>query len=597
MRLLQLLVVGILAAAFCAGTGRADTPAKKSVADTSDSLAPGANASSSPLRLMPAEADLLVQVQSPRRLADIVRSLDVLQQIKSFPFVREQLGGTQARRARQLLAYAEKQLGGKWPDLLDRVAGGGAAFGVKFGNNAPTLLVIQGTDEKMVEKFLDLVVAIATDELARQEARVEIKKGDYHGIPLYHIGPFVAARAGSAIVVSNNKEALTRSLNLYLGKEKKNITSRPGVVEAAGMLPAAPLANLWVTLKPLHESQAGKDLYKSPRDNSQLTVLIGHYLDLFGRSPFLCAGLCEQEDGFLVTVRLPRGREGMGPDAALHLPPANQAGSRPLLEPKGVLYSSSFYLDIPNIWKERERLFPKVQADGMAAFDKSSGRVLGGVKLSKLLESAGAYHRLVAVKQPESSYKKKPANRIPAFALITEMRQPEKFGRSMETVLRAGGLIASTQFKLKLDEQKYNGHEIVGYRFDEKADLKQDIDNFRFNFSPCFVRVDDQFVVCSTIELCRELIDLLVAEKKSPGKSSPAKTRDRFYASGAADVLTSFQDQLITQTILDQAVPPGEAKEQVEALIKLVRTLGTLTNSAEFGAKDFRYDFRFRRTK
>ncbi len=588
MRLLHSLALGLVGLAFCAGAGWADTPAQT----------PVANAPGSPLRLIPTEADLLLQVQSPRRVVDLLRNLDILQQIQAFPFVKEQLASTQGRRGRQLLAYAEKQLGDKWPELLSRLAGGGVAFGVKFGNNAPALLVIQGTDEKLAEKFLDLAATIATDELARQESKEEVKKIDHDGIPGYQVGKtFFVARAGSAIIVSNHKEALARSLNLYRGKEKKSLATHPPIVESARLLPEAPLANLWVTLAPLHDSPQGKALYKSPRDNSQLTVLVGHYLDLFGRSPFLCAGLCEQKDGFLVTVRLPRGREGMGPDAVLHVPPADKPGNLPLLEPKGVLYSSSFYFNFPSIWTDRAKLFPKVQADGMTAFDKSSGRVLGGVKMSKILESAGSHHRLVAVKQPKSSYKKQPATRIPAFAFITQMTQPDRFAAAAETGLRAAGLFTSAQFHLKLEEETYKGYEIAGYRFDEQAELKADVDDFRFNFSPSFVRVDDQFVICSTIELCRELVDLLVAERKSPGKPSTAKTRDRFYAGGVADVLDSFQDSLITSTILDQAVPPGEAKEQVEALIKLVRSLGMLTNSAHFGEKVFRYDFRFHRGK
>src|SRR6185437_8166875 len=117
--------------------------------------------------------------------------------------------------------------------------------------------------------------------------------------------------------------------------------------------------------------------------------------------------------------------------------------------------------------------------------------------------------------------------------------------------------------------------EIVGYRFDDKTEpkegdvLKQDVNDIRFNFSPCYVRVDNQFLLCSTIELCRELIDILVAEKKNPSKSKlPAS--DRFSAAGFAQLLGGVKDQLIAQTILDQAVPPGEAREQVQAFIKLV---------------------------
>ena len=37
-------------------------------------------------------------------------------------------------------------------------------------------------------------------------------------------------------------------------------------------------------------------------------------------------------------------------DQLLHVPPPNKPGSRPLLEPKNVLYSESNFLDIARIW-------------------------------------------------------------------------------------------------------------------------------------------------------------------------------------------------------------------------------------------------------
>src|SRR5262249_59933937 len=99
----------------------------------------------------------------------------------------------------------------------------------------------------------------------------------------------------------------------------------------------------------------------------------------------------EEKDGLLLTIRAPAGKDGMGADRELHLPPDNEPGSRPLLEPKGVLYSSSYYMDLSRIWTDRARLFPKVQADGLTEFDKTSGRFLAGIRLSSLLEAAGPY--------------------------------------------------------------------------------------------------------------------------------------------------------------------------------------------------------------
>src|SRR5207247_1373713 len=164
------------------------------------------------------------------------------------------------------------------------------------------------------------------------------------------------------------------------------------------------------------------------------------YLDVLGRTPYVAAGLCREKDGFLLTFRMPRGRKGMGSDRALHLPPAGQSGSLPLLEPRGVLYSESSYLDQGRIWRDRAKLFP---------------------------------------------------------------------------------------VKLKLVEEKHAGCVIVGYRFLEDAPLKQDVNDIRFNFSPCFARAGNQFVFCSTLELCRELVDILQKESKSPGAGSPARDHSR----------------------------------------------------------------------
>jgi hypothetical protein len=581
MRLLCLLAAGL---AFGASPCGAAGPAR-----------PG---TPSPLLLIPAEADLLLEVKDPRRLADLVRKLDLVGRLQAFPVVKEQLASTQARRGQQLLAWVERKLGRAWPELLGQLAGGGAALGVKFApGNAPFVLVLQGRDEKLAQRFLELAVAVARDELARQESKERVVQGEHHGVRGYRIGKDLhLGRLGAALVLSNKKEAMAKAIDLHLGKGNKSLATLPAVARGEKLLPPAPLANLWVNLGPLQQSEPGKALYKTPRDNGPLTVLFGEYLDVLGRAPFACAGLHPKKDGFLFTLRAPRGRDGMGPEKELHLPPAGTEGSRPLLEPKDVLYSSSFYLDASRIWKDRARLFPKAQADSLAAFEKTSGRILGGVKLGALLESAGAHHRVVVVRH-RSGYQKKPGQVIPSFAFVTELRQPEKFSRNMDTLLRAGALLATTQVGLKLREETHNGREIVGYRFDEKAELKADVDDIRFNFSPCYARVDDQFVFCSTIELCRELVDLLALEKKSARKGSKARATDRFYAAGFAGLLDGFQDQLITQTILDQAAAPGEAKEQVQAFIKLVAGLGVLTSSNHFEEGSFRYDFRLRTGK
>jgi hypothetical protein len=554
-----------------------------------------AEALPSPLRAIPEQADLLIEIKEPRRLVDAVQQMDLVQRLGEFSAFREAIGGTKVKRFQQLVAYVEKELGLPWPALIDQLAGRGVALGVKFQTGpAPTLLVIEGKDEKLLRKFLDLVLQVVEQELARQDRKETIEKKVEGEIVAIRIGnDFHAAAIGATLLLSNQQPVLKRACELRQGKSSESLARLPAVAEAEKLLPPSPLARLWVNMAPIQKSPQAKALYKSPRDEGQLTALVGGYLDLFGRSPWISAGLFSDKNELSFALRLPRGREGMGPDRALFVPPDGQAGSRPLLEPKNVLYSDSSFHDLSRIWEDRAKLFNEAQRKGLEQFDEGSGRFLSGLRLSKLLNQAGAYHRVVVVHQPSVPYKRKPKQPIPAFAFVLEMRDPAAFGKGMDAVLRGAALLALTQVKLKLVEEQHAGCEIIAWRFDEDAPFPRDANDIRFNFSPCFTTVGNQFVVSSTMELCREVVDLL---KKEPPQAigSTSVSRTRLYAAGAAEALTAAEDQLLAQTILDQALPPNEAREQVRKFIALVRRLGTLTTEAAIAEKEFHYDVRLR---
>jgi hypothetical protein len=547
-----------------------------------------------PLRLVHESADVLLEVPNPRQLVETLTNLYTLQQLQVFPTYRELLASTPVRRGKQLVAYLEKELGAPWPVLLDRLAGGGAFFAAKFAPTPPSaLLVIQARDEKLLGKFFQVGLRVIDDELARQEGKGRLSRADYKGLPVAHAGnDFWMGLAGSALLFANSEKALQTALDRHLGTETKSLADSKNLEESRTLLPPGPLARLWLSLDAAHNNGPAKELYKTPRDDFNVTVAFGTYVDLVGRSPYVCAGLYPHDDGFTLTVRMPRGLDGMGTDRLLHLPPAGQPGSRPLLHPKGVLYSDSNYFNFAAVWEERTKLFPEKQVAALEEFDKKSAPFLLGKRMHELLTQVSPYYRFVAVHQPTVGYKTTPNTVIPAFALVSEVREAEAFGKSMEAILRGAALLASTQVKLKAVEEKCGDCKLVGWRFPEDQPFRNDNTNFRFNFSPCFTRVGNQLVYCSTLELAREMVDLLQKEQKEKPASSATPTRAVFFAEGLAGLLESFQDRLITQTILDQAVKPDEARAQIQALASLVRRLGTFELSAHYSPKDFHYDLR-----
>src|SRR5438105_4832281 len=70
--------------------------------------------SPNPLRLVPDQAHLVVEVTQPRQLVEGILAVDALKQLQQIQFVRELLNSTNSRRFYQFLAYFEKELGIRW---------------------------------------------------------------------------------------------------------------------------------------------------------------------------------------------------------------------------------------------------------------------------------------------------------------------------------------------------------------------------------------------------------------------------------------------------------------------------------------------------
>lgn len=550
----------------------------------------------SPLRFLPEQAFVLVEVQEPRRLVETVNNLEAIGQLRQFHAVQEYLQSKNYRRFIQLLGHLEKELGAPWPELLDRLAGGGIALGVKYAeNDAPAVLVVQSKDEPLMKRFAQFAVQ-TLEQIAQQDSNDKLEKHDYRGFETYQFGPKLhAAVYGGAMILSNDADALKQALD-STQNGGKSLALVDSVAESRQLLPPHPLARLWLNMKTLHNLPGAKsEVFSLPRNNAFGTVLVGGMLDVAGRSAYATAGLYADNEAISLLARMPSGRQGLAPAMRVHVPPAGEPGSRPLLEPKGVMFSTSFFLDVGKFWEDRTNLFTAEQVKVLEDAEKNSGRALAGAKLGELLAQSGSYHRFVVANQSRSGYTRAPGQDIPAFAFVIEPRDAKAFARSITPLLRGAAFLAGLQSRLKLVEEKHGELEIVGYRFPEDGVFPGDNDNLRFNFSPCFVGTGKHFVFCSTLELARELIDLLQQEEKSASGDHLSKSvvQSRIYPAGGADFLLRVEDVLRAQVILGQAVEPDVAKRDVKQLIDWVRQLGGVQTSSGYHEHDWYYDLRF----
>jgi hypothetical protein len=541
-----------------------------------------------PLDCVPPSAQVVLVSDNPRKLADAFTGLDAFQKAQQLPQYRAIYDSTAAKRTFQLLAMFEKQLGAKWPELLDQLGGSGAAIGLQFGTDpAPVILVLRGTDESQVKNAMDLTLKTIEDELTRQGAKDGLKKFDILGHPAVKFGDLQACRAGATVLISNNETMLKASVILATA-DRAESQQHKARRDAFKLLAKDPLAWLWVDLAVVKQSQTSKNFFDATRKDFLQTLVLGGTIDCVRRADFLAAGLYKDSNGFRFSLRLPAGRGEFPPEFQLHVPPEGKPGTLPPLEPPGTIYSHSLHLDISHLWINRAKLLNDENRAGLEKAEADISKVLpGSAKFGELLAMWGPHHRIVVANHDAMPYKRQPGSRFPAFGYVATGRDP-KFAKSVEPALRSAAIIASLQFDLKMTEVTYEEVKIVAYRFNENKELADDPTGIRFNFEPCFAIVGDELVVATTVELCKKIVTELKNPQKA--KTSSAVLRGKFSANAGGDFLAALPEPLVTDAILSRGIGLEEARKEVAALVGWIKTLGDVRVELDIADKEYKLD-------
>ncbi len=539
-----------------------------------------------PLRFVPSQAEWVVKVDRPRTLVEAVVKHELFGQAQKLAAVRAVYDTTSFQQVYQLLAYFEEKLGKDRFGILDDISAGGVVLAARLTPPKGAVVIIQSNDEAKLRRFLDIGFDILQKELDRQESKDKLVRSKYHGHEVGKIGPKLTfAIADGALLIAGEEKDLRSALDAQL--KKNGVMGVPAFIDARKKAPSQALAWTWLHLEELRKNADFQNgLNAAALDPFQM-VLFGGISDLFKRSPYLTAALIREQNDYRLSAYMPRGSDGMSPLKHMILPLTAQAGTLPALQVPRMLSSSSFVLDLGQLWDKRVEILGEKNAKGLDEGEKNIAKFLGGIKLSKVFNAMGSNQRLIFAQQKERPYKVRPTSPFPAFALVTDMRDPS-FAKDMNSIFRAGALFATFSFGLQLKETTHKDCELVSYYFSETKKVEGDPENSRFNFSPTYVTVGNQFVMSATAELARDLVDALKAEQtQTLGRAS---MRTHLYSSGLAEIYRSNEDAALTQMILAQALPPTAAKEELRALLNLIDQLGTLQIETNYGTNDFRYE-------
>jgi hypothetical protein len=222
------------------------------------------------------------------------------------------------------------------------------------------------------------------------------------------------------------------------------------------------------------------------------------------------------------------------------------------------------------MWLRAGDLFDEQTNDQLAEADSNLSTVFAGRDFGEeILGSLEPQIGLTVVRQSFENKTPVPAIKLPAFALVMKLRDPEtmrsELRRTFQSAIGFFNIVGAQQGNplLEMDMQKNGDVDMITSRYlPAKKDKDSTSAPIIFNFSPSVGFVGDRFILSSTAELAQQLAEAPSTETLKAGVNTSLK----LLVPAISESLADNREQLISQNMLEE----GHSREEAEAAIGLL---------------------------
>ena len=202
---------------------------------------------------------------------------------------------------------------------------------------------------------------------------------------------------------------------------------------------------------------------------------------------------------------------------------------------------------------------------------------------------------IVASQQFDAATSPVPQIKLPAFALVTTLRQPDEMQPQLKRIFTSligfTNITGAMNHHPQLDVETIKEPDATFVFATYAADIDRP-ENWKvpiqFNFSPTLALVGDRAVVASTGAIARAIVTGLrdesdaTARPGTPDSSNP-NTLVMVDAEQAGDALSANRDQLVSQNMIEKGHSREEAEKEIDTLLHLLDLLESLEIRFEVG--------------
>ncbi|HXT60624.1 MAG TPA: DUF3352 domain-containing protein [Pirellulales bacterium] len=543
-------------------------------------LAIGVNASTlraaDPVRMMPPSVVAYAELSQPDALLDVLLAPSTSQLLAGIEPYQKYLKSKEYGHVQFVVGLLETRLGVNWQAALRDIVGGGVHFAVDPADQS-ALLVIRSRKPELLTKLNEAMVELIEADAKNNSRPSPIKSKEYNGVVGWQFGPeSVHAIIDDMLVVSNKPDALKGAIDRSRDAAAKSLADAPEFQQASGKKPPGGIGWAWTSLDAVRKAPNVEKALNGRSNNPLIELLFGGVLDALRRAPFATAGLTLDGNRLRLVAELPRDASQTSAARSWYFAPDAKQGAPAALRPAGTIATLSFFRDLAGLWLAREELFDEKVVAGFAQADTQLGLFFSGRDFGpEVLGELEPGWQFVVARQDYAAEAPVPGVKLPAMALVLQMKHPDEFATQMlvayQKVVGLTNIVGGQQGQpqLLLSTEDYRGSTISKAVYVVEKQTSKDKAKLNYNFSPACARAGDRFIYGSTVGIVRQLIDSLAAGGTTTATADNVSLS--FTGGPLAAILEDNRELLVSQNMLSEGRTRAEAEAAIDALFKLVK--------------------------
>ena len=534
------------------------------------SIAPTvSSAADSEAALFPESTVLYAELVRTADLAAAIYDNPLREKIEALPVYQHFIESPDYKQFDQGRQFIEGMIGMPVRQAWETYAAKGIAVGYDAESEGAAAIV-RGKDAESMKLLRDKVIGL----IAMSPGGNELSTAEYRGVQAHRAGELRVALYEDRLLLTNNSEMGKAILDQLLDGGDKTLANNPRFQEARQSRPDNSTAWAFADIETIRDSGFAREAYEEQINNPVLELLVGGIQSNLQHSPYATATLTVEKDQLDARVSAPHRADWVPEQRNYFFGPDGSGRAPQVPEVDQTLFTLSTYRDFSEMWMRAGDLFNADINDDFAQADANLTTIFSGRDFGEdILGSLRPEVSLVAVRQDFQNKFPTPAIKLPAFAIVATLRDPDAMQRDLRRTFQSmvgffnvvGAMNGQNQLELDMEDLGDGAQLISSSYVPETGEEKATDAPILFNFSPTVGFAGDRFVISSDTDLARKL-----TLAKPVGASGDDNTRSTLNASVLRDVLDDNREQLIAQNMLEDGNSREEAEAAIDFLLEIV---------------------------